>query len=1207
MTIKLKSMTRVVSWLMALALSFTFALPVEAIEFFPTPFRFEWSAQSGTLSADGTAYEYTVSQGDTVSMSLSVTNRSTDGRALVMYGIPPGGNLLPEVAPYRGAHELRIGVKNDEILPWLDASSFIENLDGDNNRLSVYDGPNVHQGSNVTFTWDVKIADDAVDGIYEMQVSMVREFDAWATNIDGGNIFWRFNIGDTSYVPPVNSGDLAISASPGTPIAAMVATGGNANFTKFTLTAAVGKTVEVSSIYVTRDGLSTDAEVENVKLLDASMIQKGNTAGGFDANHKAQVFFSPTLSITGSHDFYLRAGFTSTATANHTARLGVASISDIVSNATAVTGPPVYGNYMSVIDIDLGSITVSEDGSITDGTPDVGDTDVVVNAFKLTSGFDEDITIEQITVNKAGSADSSDSINIELWDVTHNVSLGEVAGWSADDKAVFSVNIPIAQGTVLRYRIQLDIVDGSGLTVNADIVDGSDALVVAKGDLYGYYITPACTVADGDWDLDASGSNNLGQGDKNQTINPGSLVISKSTSTAPTGSITQASDQILGTWDFEARGESIRISAISIDLDGTAVDTNDETIANIKSARIYDENGNIVAGPVNGTTTSGVENTGVALDRDLDFTNTFVIPVGVHQYTLKANIQTGAENGETIIAAITADGDVTAKTIRTNTSITATGPPSTLNTMMVKAGALVSTTLTAPIAAEIVPGVQDHIWMTGEFSALNSGEDILITAAEFQFTSGSTADVDELKNQEIWADITDGSSPRGDIYETQLSKTKQNSDNAADADPDITFNFDMQTLTVAKGTAVSIAFIGDLSAAASSGGGATDTLLVAFDTDDSDITASGKDTGTPITTAPTLATGGDSTQTIVANGVFTITTDSSTPLASLLAGNSISKVLVTTWRMAASIIEDIRIDDIKISSESTALDDLGTVYLYSDRDQNGALVDHLTNEIASGSQIGAATTYYMSPDTSLRPVVPADGYARIYAYVDTPNVDGTVVANGDNIRLNIETVATDVNVTGIASGATWNPTGDANCDGGNHALYKSYPTVTLSPLSPSGNLTIGANTTIAIWRITADAADDITMATANYSSLVVQFIPFVTDLTGAAITSQLVETSTGTVLATPTDVTWSGTPFVTKSEIEYLFEDNTLTVSAGDYKDISVQLTTTTWEDTGDSITVGLDNVDADFTWSVNLSGAYSTGVISFRGDPIAHTLVKAG
>src|SRR4030042_6015266 len=167
MSISFKKMARVVSWLMTFGVAFAFSVPTaQAIEFFPTPGRYQWVSQSGTLSTDGTAHEVRVNAGDTVQLSLTIKNRTIDPRAQIWYGVPPGGTLLPEEAPYRGAHELRVGVKNDEILTWIDSSSFLANPDGDDNRFAVYNGADARPGDSLTFTWNLKIKAGTADGHY---------------------------------------------------------------------------------------------------------------------------------------------------------------------------------------------------------------------------------------------------------------------------------------------------------------------------------------------------------------------------------------------------------------------------------------------------------------------------------------------------------------------------------------------------------------------------------------------------------------------------------------------------------------------------------------------------------------------------------------------------------------------------------------------------------------------------------------------------------------------------------------------------------------------------------------------------------------------------------------------------------------------------------------------------------------------------------
>jgi len=1058
-----KKMTRVMSWFMTLAIAMAFALPVNAIEFFSTPLRYQWISQSGTLSADGTAHEYNVQAGDTVSMSLTIQNRSVDAAAKVMYGVPPGGTLLPEVAPYRGAHELRIGVKNDEILSWIDSSSFYENPDGDNNRFAVYDGVDANYGENLTFTWDLKIADSATDGVYDLYTGLVREFDAWARQVNAsgallgsGDIFWRFNIGDTAYVPPVQTGALTVNALSTTPPPDLVPKGGNANFTKFSLTAATGTTVKITKLWVTRDGLSTDDEVENVKILDADLIQHGGTAGGFNSNHKAQIYFSPALEITGTMDFYIRAGFDSTnGDVTHTARLGVADNADIVSDATSVAGAPVWGNYMTVIDVTIGSLTLKEDGSITDSTPDVGDTDVIVNAFKLVNDSStENIVVEQITVNKAGSAEANDTVNIELWDVTNNVSIGEVANWNASSKAVFPVNITINKGKTIRYRIQLDIVDGSSLTVNADLVDGSDVLIFAKGLSYGYYITPACVSTGGaDWSLDSGtgGTNNKGQGDKSQTINAGTITISKSASTPATGNIAVASDVKLATFDFDIRGEEMQFTAVDIDFKlSDAGGSTAITYADLTNAVLLDAAGNILAGPVDGEAV--VSDNGAYDEGTFDFNDTFTLSPGVQEVSVTTDLGTDFEASDTIQVTIAVAADVTAKGLQTGNSVVPTVTGATGNEQTIKAGAVVMRTLASPPSGNVIKGATDLTWATFSLDASASGEDVLVSSITVGDDVGASANMANLDNAELWADLdSDGS------FETKISKTEQ-PDGAVGVDDTHAFTL-TESIRIAKGSFIKFIFMADLATAADAD--ATSTHAFTLDANTVAgvcITATGADTGSDITETDDNASGG--ILTVAAVGSVSLALDGSTPSKSIMLSNTSGNVLAK-YKLTA-LDEAFIVDKVTL-----LLADWGTSLSQWDS------ISKLTIEYPK--EDGTTGIKHVSPSTTsalfdnIAMYIPKNDSAILTVKADFFEIATQSADFGDQIKISFDADSTGFNSVGQDSGTADTDCGDDTL-AKTHVLYKTLVTVTADNAGLSSVLVPGSTTTLYQFKVTADSA-----------------------------------------------------------------------------------------------------------------------------------------
>ena len=169
------------------------------------------------------------------------------------------------------------------------------------------------------------------------------------------------------------------------------------------------------------------------------------------------------------------------------------------------------------------------------------------------------------------------------------------------------------------------------MTLNADIKDGNDSLVTVKGNTYGYYITPSWS---GSWD---------GKG-TDQTVNSGSLEISKSSATPATGNIAPGSEPDLVTFDFTATGEEVKVSTLEITF-ATVGDnsSNSKTFDynDITNVKVTDEDGVLVAGPSDLTTGD-----------DVTFNDTFIVPVGTHQYTVSAKIGSDAGTGEMLPAGV---------------------------------------------------------------------------------------------------------------------------------------------------------------------------------------------------------------------------------------------------------------------------------------------------------------------------------------------------------------------------------------------------------------------------------------------------------------------------------------------------------------------------------------------------------------------------
>ncbi len=943
---------------------------------------------------------------------------------------------------------------------------------------------------------------------------------------------------------------LDVSLSATTPESASVADGANAKFTKLVFTAGEDD-VEIDKLYVYRSGLTANSDLENVKIVDEDGAYYGNI-GSFNTNNKAMITFTSPLEIEEgeSEVYYIQAGFVSGKTAGRTASLGIESADDIECNVDVEGDFPIMGNPMTITSITIGTATFDETSALSDSTPDIGDTDVVLNKFKITAGSTEGITLESLTAMEAGSASLDDVQNIELYSVTDGESLGEVSGWNSSGKAHWSdLDVVIGKGETHRFEIRVDVIDGAGLELNADIIDGSDVLAQVKGNDYDFYITPTV----GTW----TNSNN-GRGANNQTINDGGLTVTKSGSTPSTGNIAPGDDQELTVLDFYATGEDVRVSALTIDC-STSTGFDDGEVTNVK---VYDEDGDIVAGPGD-----------LAADGTVDFTDVFVVPVGTHEYTIKAKISSDSTTGDQIQCGIAASSDITAKGMTTNETISPSASSVYGNWQTVAAADLSATNLLTPVAQDVAQGADDFLFAQASLDAGNSGEDVEVTAVEIDNTTGSDAGFDEINNVEIWADLDSSDSDRGDEFETKVSDAENPVDTAGTQSFTLTEN-----ITIPKGTYVNIAVIGDIAADAEDGGEHT----IMF----SDVTANGVDTGTDC--SDTSPSGAGQKMTVTDKGVLTLTVDSSSPSADILLSEQ-EEVTVGIFNLAASDVENLDLDSFKITDDGTNDDDIvETFYFYY-------------GDTLIGAKSGGADAEIQVSDGMV--TIPRDDDIKITVKTTMNRVDGTAVTNGNTLEITVSTTS-DVDTTGLSSGAAVDNT-DEEVDCAIHTLYESRPYFSIADESPAGgDLIPSANDLLMVLDVTAADTEDVTFISDDASNSITFQID--DSVAGSSSTGTwTLKDGDGNQLATSS--AWSGNSSTIAFDNFSDTGNNEFIIPAGETKKLYVYGDTSDYTSTGDYIQTWLDASNADIDWSIDKAGSYNKGDIIFKGNLYGESFVKYG
>lgn len=944
--------------------------------------------------------------------------------------------------------------------------------------------------------------------------------------------------------PTVGQTALALAAD--TPVSGTVADAANANFTKFTISSGATATT-ITSLYVTRYGLSVNSDVENIKMLDENMVQV-SSSGSLNSNNKAQLTFSPALTIPANtvKTFYLRAGIVNATTAGKTVALGIDAATDVISNVTLGGTYPVKGNSMSTVTLDIGSVTIDEDGTVTDSQPDGGDTDVVVNKFKLTAGSTEAVTIQQIAVERQGTASTSDIANIELYDVSKSTSLGTAASWDANGLATFNnLNIVLDKGEVRRFEIRVDILSGASLTVNADLTDGSDVRVQVTGNTYGFYITPTNSMTNG-------------QGGSNQTIQSGSLTIAKSSSTPATGNISSGSDVTLAVFDFQVQGESMKITSINVDTTlGTMVYTE---VTNVKL--VDATTGTLLAGPKDLVVTT----------EDATFTDVIILPVGVTKVKVTANIASTVSLSDTIKVDLDDPSTgIVAKGMTSNDSVTPT--PATAvsgNTLTVQAAALTAVTNTTPAARSVVVGQQNFVWATFTLAASNSGEDVNVSSVVVENTAtvneGTDSGGEDVDNVEVWADLTSAVSERNDVWETKVSDTKQFTGTSA-TDTLLTFNLN-PIVSVPRNGSVSFAVVADLSSDAE----VSDTFAISLDTDEGDVVANGKTTGSSVTVTPT---GAGQVMTVATGGTLTVTVDSSSPTASLLLDTTAEQT-AGVFRLAANNTENLNVDSIKITDEGTNGNDVVAFFKF----YNGSTL--LGTVAPDGS--GNAELFL----TSGQLVISANNNKLVTVKAVLNDIDGTGFVNGDTLAVTVN-AAGDIDTTGLASGSAVDST-QTDVDAATHIAYETYPSFAFNNSGVSTVLGASGNYVAGKVVITNMGNKDITFDSDDQIKINFEISGTLTSATNAVT----LRDSDGTALDTVNMAATTGSTSAT-----VVFADSTLTVPAGLSETVTIEVNTGGLTTDGNTIQAWLsDDADANAEFSIDGGTAdYTVGTKVFKGD----------
>lgn len=805
---------------------------------------------------------------------------------------------------------------------------------------------------------------------------------------------------------PVAAGSLSVALAANTPASAYALKNTTrVAFTNVVLSAG-NDPVTVKSMKVERvgspasDGAFTGI---NIVLEDGSLL--ASTFKGLNSDHEAT--FTEDVVVPANTSVTLMIVGKMADSNTYGGEVPKLALSSVETDASVSGSLPLVGNAMTInTTVAVGSLTVAESPALGTTNEEVGTEDVEFVHVKLSnSSSNANIDIERLRFYNAGSASDADVANMELVVDGAVVATADMDGRYVNfDLSGCSV-CEIADGKNETFSFRGDLVGGSARTLDFDFKVVDD--IVAYDMLNSAYIV-------------ASGTTNYGN---IVTIGAGKLTVSKTNDVLAQNVADDADGAELASWNFKVEGEAITIKQLVVRLAVTGTGN----AADLTNLRLVDVDGNSLTGNVDGNLAG----------ESATSTDSFTLPIGDNVLTLIGDLNSDFATNDTIAASIDfrtaghldAQGETTGDSIDLGASPVEASPQAliTANTQTVKALSMSITTLSNPAANTIAAGTSQHLYAQVRFDAADAGEDIKVTAFDFEIEANSSALPNSIQNITF------------KVGDKTLGITKNGSSSVASADEEVSVSLSTaDQFTVPKGGSVTMMIYADLSAGATEGG--THQLYIGSAGDANTVTAQGELSGN---TATTNVDAAESNAFTVggAGGSMQVSLDASNPSAALHAAGT--EATLAAWNFYATSTENVELDYIYVQQIGSS----SVTSSYTDYDE-------IWFEDADGNEIAGTR---MNP-TSTSGIHKID-FADDAFIVDIADSDGqtlflkarlNLIGNGQNgtagdqvgffIYQSSDVVAKG-NLTGSGTNEFFAGTSPTAVNAQTHYLYKAYPSI----------------------------------------------------------------------------------------------------------------------------------------------------------------------
>lgn len=294
----------------------------------------------------------------------------------------------------------------------------------------------------------------------------------------------------------------------------------------------------VTSLKFKRTGVSADTTLSNAYLFEGAnrITDSASVASGYI------TFAGLNWAVSGSRMISIKSDIAS-GTSGQTVGAQLVAV-----NGTDLTVMP-SGATHTIATATLATVAVSgASGTFTDPGTDI-------NVFQGTFTVgNRNVTFNRLSLRQIGSINAADIKNFRLR--VDGVQVASTSSVDANGYVTFSPNSTLTSGS-RTISVLADVTGGSGRTVQMSLRGAYDV-----------------NTMDSQYNVGVLATGTFPFGPSASTVANGTLSVVKATDSPSSNVVACASDVVVGKWNFNAYGESVKVETLTVGVDTNGIDAN---------------------------------------------------------------------------------------------------------------------------------------------------------------------------------------------------------------------------------------------------------------------------------------------------------------------------------------------------------------------------------------------------------------------------------------------------------------------------------------------------------------------------------------------------------------------------------------------------------------------------------------------------------